>query len=94
MDKGRRHELKMLHFKRRMKKMRPLVVKAGGNYYAYRSHSTPCSCWCCGSLKYSRSKEKQGARKVAEPVSEAVLMISNKPFVRNQPFISEIEGCD
>lgn len=93
MDKGRRHELKILHFKRRMKKMGPLAIKDGGNYYAYRSHSTPCSCWCCRGLKYNRSKEKTSSRKIAEPVSEAVLF-SQRPYVRNQPFISEIEGCD
>lgn len=59
MNKGRRHELKMLRFKRRMKKLRPLAISAGGNYHAYRSHSTPCSCWCCRGDKYSRSKEKE-----------------------------------
>lgn len=92
MDKSRRHELKMLHFKRRMKKMRPLSLKAGGDYYAYRYHSTPCSCWCCRSLKYNRAKEKRGARKLAEPISEVV--ITPRSIVKQTPFVPAIEGCE
>jgi hypothetical protein len=68
MDKARRHELKMLHYKKRMKKMRH--VYPDGNYFAYRSHSTPCSCGCCRGDRYSRAKEMEEARKLAEPISE------------------------
>ena len=68
MDKARRHELKMLHYKKRMKKMRQ--VYPDGNYFAYRSHSTPCSCGCCRGDKYSRAKEMKRARKLAEPINE------------------------
>lgn len=66
MDKARRHELKMLHFKRRMKKMR--FIHPDGNYYAYRSHSTPCSCSFCRPLKYDRAKVKAAAKAMADPV--------------------------
>jgi len=68
MNKARRHELKMLHYKKRMKKMRH--VYPDGNYFAYRSHSTPCSCGCCRGDRYSRAKEMEEARKLAEPISE------------------------
>jgi hypothetical protein len=92
MNKARRHELKMLHFKRRMKKMRR--ISPGGNYYAYRSHSTPCSCICCQQpdAAYNRAKEKEKARRMADPISEAV--IRSTAIVRQSPFIPEIEGCD
>lgn len=63
MDKGRRHELKMLKYKRRIGRMRYKNLPASA-LYAYRSHGKPCSCGVCRGLKYSRAKEKRGARKL------------------------------
>lgn len=54
MNKHRRHELKMLKYKRRLKNLR--IVDGTGNYYAYRSHGKPCSCGMCSYLKYDRAK--------------------------------------
>lgn len=82
----------MLKYKRRIGRMRLKNLPAKA-LYGYRSHGKPCSCFVCRGLKYDRAKERERARKLAEPVSEAVL-ISRNPFVQNQPFISEIEGCD
>lgn len=58
MDKGRRHEIKMLKYKRRLKLYR-LKEAPNANLYAFRSHSAPCSCWCCKSPKYKRSEIKR-----------------------------------
>lgn len=55
MNKRRRHELKMLKYKKRLKQ---LSLKDGeGNFYAYRSHGQPCSCFVCSHSKYNRAKE-------------------------------------
>jgi len=89
MNKGRRQELKMLKYKRRIGRMRLQGLPANA-LYAYRSHGKPCSCFCCRSLKYSRSKEKTGARKIAEPISEVI--IRSTAIVRQSPFIPAIEG--
>lgn len=62
MNKGRRQELKMLKYKKRIRKIRPLALAGDNAYYAYRSHSTPCSCWCCRPLKYNRAKDKHHNR--------------------------------
>jgi hypothetical protein len=60
-NKGRRHELKMLHYKRRLKNYRISKEQADNpknNFFAFRSHGKPCSCWCCRRPKYNRAKEK------------------------------------
>jgi hypothetical protein len=57
MNKARRHELKMLKYKKRLNQLR---LKDGeGKFYAYRSHGAPCSCGMCSYLKYKRSDVKQ-----------------------------------
>lgn len=58
MNKARRHELKMLKYKKRLKQLR---MKEGPNknLFAYRSHGKPCSCWCCSPEKYNRAKVKR-----------------------------------
>jgi len=58
MNKVRRFELKMLHYKRRLKKY-GIKDDSAGNHYAFRSHGKPCSCWVCRSDKYNRAGEKQ-----------------------------------
>lgn len=47
MNKKRRHELKMLKYKKRLNQ---LGLKDGqGKFFAYRSHGKPCSCMFCTS---------------------------------------------
>jgi hypothetical protein len=72
MNKLRRHELKMLKFKRRMKiygfkKELWLNPTSQSNLFAFRSHGSPCSCYMCSrpDLKYNRAKEKSNYRKLA-----------------------------
>lgn len=56
MNKARRHELKMLRYKRRL---RLYGLKEGaGKFYAFRSHGAPCSCSLCSHTKYNRAKVK------------------------------------
>lgn len=57
MNKARRHELKMLKYKRRLNNL-GLKESPNSNLYAYRSHGSPCSCYMCSHKKYNRSKEK------------------------------------
>jgi hypothetical protein len=89
MNKGRRQELKMLKYKRRIGRMRLQGLPANA-LYAYRSHGKPCSCFVCRGLKYDRAKERERARKLAEPISE--LAITAKGVVRQTPYIPAIEG--
>lgn len=55
MNKHRRHEVKMLHYKRRL---RNLKLKDGeGDFTAFRSHGQPCSCSVCRDEKYKRNEK-------------------------------------
>lgn len=59
-NKARRQELTMLKYKKRLKQLR-LKESPIANYYAYKSHGKPCSCWACQPKgKYNRAKSKQG----------------------------------
>jgi hypothetical protein len=57
MNKARRHELKMLKYKKRMIQL-GLIERLNSNFYSYRSHGSPCSCYMCRGLKY-RDTERQ-----------------------------------
>lgn len=66
MNKGRRHELKMLKYKKRLKQ---LGLKEGeGKFYAYRSHGAPCSCMVCQQPddSYIRAKVKSELPSIIE----------------------------
>lgn len=56
MNKARRHELKMLHYRKRMRR---LQINGNGNFYSYRSHGSPCSCGICRNLKYRDTLRKE-----------------------------------
>jgi 7-cyano-7-deazaguanine synthase in queuosine biosynthesis len=58
MNKGRRHELKMRHFKRRLKN---LNLPMNGNHNCYRTSGKPCSCYICSTDKYKHN----GLNKIA-----------------------------
>ncbi len=61
MNKLRRHELKMLHYKRRLRNYRIKVrTDISQNLYAFRSHGKPCSCYACQQYEqnYNRAKVK------------------------------------
>jgi hypothetical protein len=53
MNKARRHELKMLKFKKRLIKYG--FLNTVGKFDAFRSHGKPCSCWLCRNEKYKRA---------------------------------------
>jgi hypothetical protein len=50
-NKHARHEITMVKFKSRMRKHR-FSQNAIGNFFVFRSHGAPCSCWCCRTPKY------------------------------------------
>lgn len=60
MNKHRRHEIKMLKYKKRLKNF-GIKDDTKGNYYAFRSHGAPCSCSACQQKEdsYDRAKEKE-----------------------------------
>lgn len=58
MDKARRHELKMLKYKKRIEKYGISHLPAEC-LYGYRSHGKPCSCSVCAQPKYDRAKERK-----------------------------------
>jgi hypothetical protein len=61
MNKALRHQVKMLKFKKRIKKYGISDIQladSNNNFYAFRSHGAPCSCWCCKGQKYNRAKSK------------------------------------
>jgi hypothetical protein len=65
MNKARRHELKMLKYKRRLNNL-GLKESPNSNFYAYRSHGSPCSCFVCSGVKYSRAKVNSELKKEVE----------------------------
>lgn len=56
MDKARRHELKMLRYKRRLDKY---GFKPAKWTHVYRTTGNPCSCAMCSPYKYDRAKMKR-----------------------------------
>lgn len=65
MNKGRRQELKMLKYKKRLRQLN-LIKGDRCNYYAYRSHGSPCSCFFCSPYKYKRAKESASLPKIID----------------------------
>ena len=65
MNKARRHELKMLKYKRRLNNL-GLKESPNSNFHAYRSHGSPCSCFACSGVKYSRAKANNEVKKEVE----------------------------
>lgn len=70
MNKARRHELKMLKYKKRINilaaKSKSIKAYLNGdsinvNCYALRTTGKPCSCEMCSPYKYNRAKEKRAA---------------------------------
>lgn len=59
MNKARRHELKMLKYKRRLLNLN-IKDDTKGKFFAYRSHGSPCSCYMCqgGRGKYRDKRNK------------------------------------
>jgi len=63
MNKARRHEIKMLKYKKRISRVYPgLRTDPEANLYAYRSHGSPCSCYICSNQKYDRAKIRKVQR--------------------------------
>ena len=56
MNKARRHELKMLKYKKRLTNLSLISVE--GKFFAFRSHGKPCSCIFCKNPKYQRPPMK------------------------------------
>jgi hypothetical protein len=77
MNKARRHELKMLKYKKRLKQL-GLKESPTSNLFAYRSHGAPCSCGICSYNKYKRIQKK--AREVVlNELSAEELVITRLP---------------
>lgn len=57
MNKGRRHELKMLKYKKRLRNYG--LTNDSGNFYAFRSHGKPCSCAMCSPGKVLTNGERK-----------------------------------
>lgn len=65
MNKGLRHILKIKKYKQRLYKLH-IWDDSKGNYFAFRSHGKPCSCWACKDKKFNlndRPKVKQATIK-------------------------------
>ncbi len=59
LNKRERFRIKMLKYKKRLKVLG--LNEKEGNYYSYRSHGRPCSCWLCKGERFSRKiKHKKG----------------------------------
>jgi hypothetical protein len=66
MNKARRHEIKLLKYKRRLLMIGHLnsetLANPKGesyNFVGYRNSSNPCSCGMCSHKKYNRAKMKK-----------------------------------
>lgn len=70
MNKGRRIELKKLHYQRRMRNFgyNPYapVKEDGKNFTGFINHGKPCSCSVCSPItdKYNRAHQKQSCMKI------------------------------
>lgn len=73
MNKGRRHELKQLKYKRRLKMIgassaETLANPKGHkyNYTGYKNSSNPCSCYACQQVEenYNRAKVNRRLNKL------------------------------
>lgn len=53
-DKGRRNELTRLKYKKRLK----IYQRQPGEWFALKSHGSPCSCGICRGEKY-RNRDRQ-----------------------------------
>ena len=62
MNKGRRNELRELHYRRRLKNYR-IQDDTKGNFHAFKTTGKPCSGICCQQPEnnYNRAKMKQSA---------------------------------
>jgi hypothetical protein len=56
MNKGERHKIKMLKYKKRL--INYNLTREEGNFYSFRSHGSPCSCCMCRDEKYRDSRQK------------------------------------
>ena len=57
MNKARRHELKMLKYKKRLENLG--LTNKPGKFFAFRSHGAPCSCSMCSPYKYKLTGENK-----------------------------------
>jgi predicted ester cyclase len=65
MNKARRHEFKMLKYKKRIKLYGFTscdIEKDNLKLHAFRSHSVPCSCGVCRSEKYRNTLRQQSKK--------------------------------
>lgn len=80
MNKARRHELKMLKYKKRLKNIKQLTCKKltnpkgveNGIIYnltSYKTSGKPCSCAVCSPYKYNRAKQKHEVRDIENKLS-------------------------
>lgn len=71
MNKARRHELKMLKYKKRLNQL-GLTEGENKNFHAYRSHGAPCSCFMCSHSKYKRARlAREQAEQIMQGLNEA-----------------------
>lgn len=63
MNKGRRNELRELHYQKRLKNYR-IKDDSKGNFHAFKTTGKPCSCFVCQQPEhnYNRSIIKQATR--------------------------------
>ena len=81
MNKGRRNELRKLHYKRRAARL-----PKDGSYNAFKSDRVPCSCWLCRDEKYrdrQRSRDKTELSRFVERqinIEPGIVEMVNKNF--------------
>jgi hypothetical protein len=68
MNKARRHELKMLKFKKRLKKYNLLDTNPTMpiRINCFRTTGKPCSCWLCSPTSYKETGLKKAEYKVIQ----------------------------
>lgn len=65
MNKGRRNELRELHYKRRLLNY-GIKDDSAGNFHAFKTTGKPCSCYACSQpeSRYNRSQFRQEVRRI------------------------------
>jgi hypothetical protein len=65
MDKGRRNQLRQLHYKKRLKNLGLKETEKDVNLHCFKDQGKPCSCLLCSPEKYNR-KEKHKNKDIEE----------------------------
>lgn len=70
MDKARRHELKILKFKKRLRNYG--ITVNGDKFHVFRTTGKPCSCHLCSPRRFEKGMNKKAHKSVVFEVEQSL----------------------